>query len=243
MLETMDFQLPLLKDYIERHHLTRLSIPRTFVLGTYSSGLVHELQRFFSTEIYDRYSPHEVEGVAFACNVHKGMHMAVDSYHIEFLDDRDMPVGPGESGHIIVSDMENYLMPFIRYRIGDVGHYYEEPCTCGRGLPLMGEIDGRARDRFFLKNGATLPPSRIAAVLQDEPGIVLFQAIQDEDGGVTLNIVPKGGLYSPATGERITARLRELIGEVGPISIKPVNSLTLEENGKIQFCKRMGREG
>ena len=71
LFETMDFNLPLLREYMERKGLPRLSIPKTYVLGTYSSSLRKSLEDFFNTEIFDRYSPHEIEGVAFACHVHK----------------------------------------------------------------------------------------------------------------------------------------------------------------------------
>ena len=81
----------------------------------------------------------------------------------------------------VVTDLDNYLLPLIRYKVGDVGHYYDGACACGRGFPLMGEIDGRARDVFVLRNGSMVAPARIAAVLQDEPAVTLFQVIQNTE--------------------------------------------------------------
>ena len=238
MFETLDFNLPILKDFIERYNLPRLHIPKTFVLGTYSPSLRCELQRFFSTELFNRYSPHEIEGVAFSCNVHRGMHMAIDCYHTEFLDRRNRPVGPGEIGEIVVTDMENYLMPLIRYRVGDVGHYYEEPCTCGRPMPLMGDLDGRTRDCFQTAAGLMVAPSQVAAILQDEPEVVVFQAAQDQSLAVSIQIVFRNTTGIEETGARIRRRLEKLLGAGIPLSLNPARSIRLEQNGKCCFVKR-----
>lgn len=239
MLETMDYTLPLLKEHIERNGLPPLSIPKTFVLGTYSGALRARLEPFFKTEIFDRFSPHEIEGVAYSCNAHQGMHMAIDSYHIEFLDDADRPVGPEETGHIVVTDLDNYLMPLIRYKFGDLGHYYAAPCSCGRGFPLMGEIDGRARDLFSLKNGRKISPAKIAAVLQDEPAVQLFQVGQKSSGSITVHIIPYGGILPKGAAETITTRLKELLGIQESITVTATDHINLEPNGKCSFVKRV----
>jgi phenylacetate-CoA ligase len=238
MFETMDFNLLVLKDYIERNGLPHLSIPKTYVLGTYSCKLRSSLEEFFNTEIFNRYSPHEIEGVALSCQVHKAMHMAIDSYHMEFLDEHNNPVGPEEPGFIVVTDLDNDLMPLIRYKGGDLGHYYENGCTCSRGLPLMGEIDGRARDVFSLKNGTRVAPAAIAAILQDEPAVILFQVVQNRSNEITVKIVPNQSLFSSQVSERVKTRLSNLLGTDETISIALVTHIGLESNGKCSFVKR-----
>ncbi len=238
MLETMDYNLPLLEEYIERSDLPRLSIPKTFVLGTHSEALLARLEEFFSTEIYDRYSPHEIEGLAYACSVRRGMHMAIDCYHIEFLDERDRPVAPEEVGTIVVTDLDNDLMPLIRYRLGDMGHALAEPCSCGRGFPLMGQIDGRVRDLLDLKSGKKVAPARITDVLQDEPAVHLFQVVQYSDGAIVAHVVPCGGALAAAVSERILARLTNLLGPAEGISVAPARHIRLEPNGKCSFVKK-----
>ncbi len=238
LFETMDFNLLVLKDYIDRNGLEKLSIPITYVLGTYSPSLRNALEVFFNTELFNRYSPHEIEGVAFACHEHQGMHMAIDSYHIEFLDSHHQPVRPEEIGFITVTDLDNYVFPLIRYQVGDLGHYKEGLCLCGRGLPLMGDIDGRARDLFTLKNGEMIPPSKIAAVLQDEPAVTLFQLIQNDEGKITVFIVPNENLFTDTTKEQIKRRLNMLLGPDEKIMLVRAEHIALEKNGKCCFVKR-----
>ena len=140
----------------------------------------------------------------------------------------------------MVTDLDNDLMPLIRYKVGDVGHYYAERCTCGRGFPLMGEIDGRVRDLFTLKNDKIVAPAKIAAVLQDETAVSLFQVIQNLDNDINVTIVPNKNLYSTRVEERIQHRLTEILGNDGRILIAtaPAEHIDLETNGKCCFVKR-----
>lgn len=243
LFETMDINILMLKDFIEKNNLPRLAIPKTFVLTTFSPRLKKILEDFFHTEIFDRYSPHEMEGVAFACQEHNGMHMAIDSYHIEFMDDNNQPAGPEEPAHLVITDLDNYLMPLIRYKIGDLGHYYEGLCGCGRGLPLMGEIDGRTRDCMVLKNGKKIPPSHITRLLQDEPSIRFFQVLQNNDDPITVNIVPHDTLFSRTVAENIKNTLQQVLGRDENIAIVPVKNIKLETNGKYSFVKSKARVG
>ena len=236
LFETLEFNLPVLHDFIERRNLPRLRIPKTYVLGTLSPHRRATLEEAFSTEIFNRYSPHEMEGIAFACDRHRGMHVAVDAYLVEFLDDRHAAVGPGEVAHLVITDLDSYVMPLIRYRIGDLGLHYEERCGCGRGFPLMGDIQGRSFDVFQLQGGRRIVPARITAVLQDEPAVSLFQVVQDDTRTVRAKVVPGRG-WSPEISERVRTRLAALLGGGETVIVEVVNGIRLEPNGKIAWCK------
>jgi phenylacetate-CoA ligase len=238
LLETMDFNIIDLANYIEENDLPPLSIPKMIVLGTLNSGLLERLQRLFSTEIFDRYGPHEIEGVAFACSEHRGMHIAHDAVRVEFLDDNYRAAAPMEVGHVVLTDLDTRLMPLIRYQIGDLGFFEEEPCRCGRGFPLMGELEGRTIDLFELKTGRKVPPARVNAVLQDEPAVKLFQVVQHADNTISVNIVPDQKRYSETARQRVTKNLVELLGPDEQMSINLVDKVQLEPNGKVSFSKR-----
>lgn len=134
-------------------------------------------------------------------------------------------------------------MPLIRYKIGDLGHYYEGLCGCGRGLPLMGEIDGRTRDRMIFKNGKKIPPSDITRLLQDEPSIRFFQVLQNNDDTITVNIVPHDTLFSRTVAENIKNTLQQVLGRDKNIAIVPVKNIKLETNGKYSFVKPKAHVG
>jgi len=237
LLETMEFNLPVLMDYIERLNLPPLEIPIIFLLGTLSQRQREKYMSFFHAEVFDRYSPHEMEGIAFSCKVHRGMHIAIDSFCVEFVDDRNDPVGPEGLGQITVTDLDNYTMPLVRYRVGDVGFYYKEPCTCGRGLPLMGEIAGRTRDVVSVDSIA-VPPSRLNAVLQDCDNVVLFQIVQSAAKQITVDIVPREKANREELAQRVRAGLNRELQGAADVSVKFVSGIELEANGKICLTKR-----
>ena len=73
---------------------------------------------------------------------HNGYHVAIDSVIMEFLKD-NKPVKPGGEGEIVVTVLNNFAMPFIRYNLHDMGSFSSKPCSCGRTFPLMTQIKGR----------------------------------------------------------------------------------------------------
>ena len=236
LFETMEFNLPVLMDYIERRQLPALRIPIIYLLGTLSDKQRHRYREFFSAEVYDRYSPHEMEGIAFACNVHRGMHVACDSFCVEFLDDAGRRVYPREIGQITVTDLDNYTMPLIRYRVGDVGFYYDEPCSCGRGFPLMGEVAGRTRD-VVVVDGISVTPSRLNAMLQDRPDVVLFQIKQTSGHALEIDIVPKSNADRTTLSAEVRRELELLLEGKASASVRFVEGIELEPNGKICLTK------
>ena len=236
LLETLEFNLPVLHDFIERHGLPRLRIPKMFVLGTLSPRRRALYEDAFTTEIFNRYSPHEMEGIAFACDRHRGMHIAVDAYRVEFLDDRHAGIGPGEIANLVITDLDSSVMPLIRYRIGDLGFYYEDRCVCGRGFPLMGDLSGRAFDVFRLAGGRVIAPCQITAVLQDEPSVSLFQVVEDRARGIAVNVVPGRG-WGREVAERLRVKLAALLGGDASVTVDAVPGIRLEPNGKVAWCK------
>ena len=61
------------------------------------------------------------------------------------LDKDGQEVKEGEIGEIFVTSLTNYLMPLIRYKIGDlaVKARKDRVCSCGRKLPILEKIIGR----------------------------------------------------------------------------------------------------
>ena len=72
---------------------------------------------------------------------------------LEVLDEDGRACGPGQVGRVIVTQLQNFAMPLLRY---DVGDYAEvgEPCPCGRGLPVLARILGREQNMLTLPSGA-----------------------------------------------------------------------------------------
>jgi len=192
------------------------------------------IEREFNTKVCDKYGAREFSGIAYECDKHRGHHVVAESYIVEILKD-GRPALPGEVGEVVITDLNNYCMPFIRYRIGDLAMATEEECTCGRGLPLIGEIQGRTQSIIVGAKDQYVPGALFPHLLKDyEHAIRQFQVEQEEPGKVILRIV-KEERYS----EEILAEIHEILQQyLGPgmeIDVHFVDNIPLGRTGKLQI--------
>jgi len=152
------------------------------------------ISKAFRCDVFDQYGCGEINSLGFECEKHMGLHVPIERVHIEFLDLKDdSPVSEGEMGKVIVTCLDNYGMPFIRYDTEDLGIKREEFCTCGRKLPLMDQITGRTFDLIRLPNGKVIYPGFFAYVLEElewiaEYDIIQFQLIQKKSDHIVLKL-------------------------------------------------------
>ena len=154
----------------------------------------------FHCDVFDQFGCFDGGANACECDQHSGYHISVEWSVHEFLDDSGFPVAPGENGHIILTDLWNYAMPFIRYDAGDMGVPTDRRCSCGRGLPLLERITGRTVEQIVLPDGKRLPGLLLTDVFEHGDvvtAILDYQIIQENVDEFVINIV-KSDRYSPA---------------------------------------------
>jgi phenylacetate-CoA ligase len=166
------------------------------VLMTSYPGTLTELAKFkeliekaLKCPVYNRYGCREFGDVAHQCEQRQGLHINADRCLVEILDDEGRPCRPGKSGEIVVTDLDNYGMPLIRYRIGDRGRFASKTCSCGRGLPLLEEVEGRTLDLIKACNGWASGGTFWTILFKSRPGIKVFQVVQTELDGITVKYV------------------------------------------------------
>ena len=145
--------------------------------------------------------------------------MITDGAYIEFVDEDGELIPSEEPGEIIVTGLNNYAMPLIRYRIGDVGTPTNERCPCGRSWPLIKDIQGRSYDRISLSNGAKISLPHIYPYLYQELkgnvfSILQFQIIQETKKTIIFKIV-KGKNFDLKMLERIKSNLETYFAGLG----------------------------
>jgi perosamine synthetase len=237
ILDTFYVNALMLADFVERKGIAPLPIPALFVLGTLEAAERTRLGRIFGGKIFNRYSPHECEGIAVACPQHDGMHVAIDSYLVEILDDRNVPLGPAEVGNVVVTDFENFTMPLIRYEIGDLAQHIAAPCPCGRTFPRISDLHGRKSDILGTCRGRPVAPWDAERLLQGHPKILYFQICRTLRG-VTIQVVTKRGAHLDAEETAAcTQRIAELFDPALPVGIELADSVHFEPNGKYRFAK------
>lgn len=109
-------------------------------------------------------------------------------------------------------------MPLIRYRMGDIGILDGDSCSCGRGLSLLKSVEGRAVDYFTLPDGRKITPKEIMTVIQGEPGVSRYQAVQENERKVTIELMRKQDDPEVSTKD-LMARCKQIFGEEVEIEV------------------------
>jgi len=225
-----------LADYARERPLLGIS-PR----GIVSSAQVlpdesrRQVEQAFQTRVFDKYGSREFSGLAYECEAHQGHHVVGESYIVEVLKD-GQPAAPGEMGEVVVTDLNNLCMPFIRYRIGDLAVAVdpEEPCACGRGLPRLGRIEGRVQSMIVGARGHVVPGSLFPHLFKDYDFVIRqFQVLQEEPGAVRLKVV-KASRFDERVFEEALGILRRYLGEGTRIDVEFVDHIPMVRTGKRQ---------
>jgi phenylacetate-CoA ligase len=181
--------------------------------------------------VFETYGSREVMLIAAECEAHDGMHVSHENLVVEIMVG-DRPAKPGETGELVVTDLHNFGMPFIRYRIGDLATAGPTSvCACGRELPRIASVDGRVTDT--LRDGKGRSVSGLVFNLIVVPlaeKVRQFQAVQKKDGTLTLRIVPTAKMDDGARDQLRKHAERYLPGIA--VSIEMVDAIAPGKNGK-----------
>lgn len=200
---------------------------------TWSEKLTNKIRKkvedVFNCPVYDQYGSFEAHIMAVECP-EKTMHINADVLIFEFLDESGQQVSPGERGEIVITNLWNKAMPFIRYKIGDIGIFSDEHCHCGRGLPVMEGLVGRTDDFLTDIHGNTVLPSVVVPVFFPFTEIDAFQIVQKKLDTVIIKIVKPE--KSPDVDGILTQKFKQILGQKMIIKIENVSEIEKTAGGK-----------
>lgn len=190
------------------------------------------IAEFFGVPVADNYGSREGGFIAHECP--KGaMHVTAENVLVEVIN-KGEPAKPGEAGEIVVTHLDAYAMPFIRYRTGDIGRLRDGRCACGRGLPLFDVVEGRTTDFLYLPNGDIKHALSVIYPMRALPGVRQFRVMQDVDYAVTVEVVPEK--HGPRVTAQIVARsVGEVLGESIDLRVELVPSIPATASGKLHY--------
>jgi phenylacetate-CoA ligase len=196
------------------------------------------LSTAFGPAVFETYGARETMLIAAECEVHQGLHVAAENIICELVVEaggQTRPARPGEVGQVVLTDLHNFGMPFLRYANGDLAIAGpEERCACGRGLPRLAAVDGRTTET--LRNGAGARVSSLIfnVIFAGSLGqsVRQFQAVQHRDGAITLKLVPAGHLDGTAR-EHIVRNVERYLTGVD-VRMEVVDEIPVSETGKRQ---------
>jgi phenylacetate-CoA ligase len=139
----------------------------------HSQDARRRIEEAYGVRAYNSYGLSEMNGpgVAFECPEQNGMHVWEDAFLLEVLHpETQEPVGPGEVGELVFTNLSRQGMPLLRYRTRDLASFSPEPCPCGRTHRRISRIQGRTDDMLILK-GVNIFPIQIERVLMAMPEV------------------------------------------------------------------------
>jgi len=194
-----------------------------------------KIESVFGCRVLNRYGCREVGSIAQECKEQIGLHIFSEHILLEVIDEKGRSCRPGETGEIVITELENYAFPFIRYRIGDLGVLSDRPCSCGRNLPLLEQIKGRVFDLIVGTNGNRLSGTFWTILLREYvDGIIRYQVIQEKPDELLLKLLVNER-YSRDEEPVLIKKIKEKCGEDMSIHIEIVDALPLTESGKHRF--------
>jgi phenylacetate-coenzyme A ligase PaaK-like adenylate-forming protein len=182
--------------------------------------------------LVDMYSSQEAGYIALQCPLRETYHVQSETVLVEVLDETGHACKAGETGRVVVTPLHNFAMPLLRYAIGDYATV-GEPCTCGRGLPVLNRIVGRARNMLTLPNGERIWPSFGGYRFYDIAPVRQFRLIQKTRQQLELILVVQRPL-SAEEEEKLRALILQNLRAPFEIAFIYTDAITRGPGGKYE---------
>jgi phenylacetate-CoA ligase len=156
------------------------------------------------------------------------LHIAAEHVMVEV----DSPDEDGV-GDLLVTNLDGYGMPLMRYRLGDRG-CFGRGCECALALPALDRLAGRANDFVVGSGGRLIHSLAPVYVLREVDKIRQFKLTQREDLGIDLRIVERQK-FEPWEVQELSRRLRTVFGFDVPIDVHFVETIPPEASGKYKW--------
>ncbi len=192
-----------------------------------------KIEHVFSCPVANGYGGRDAGFIAHQCPK-GGMHITAEDIIVEIVDETGEILPHGMSGEIVITHLATRDFPFIRYRTGDVGILSDQLCACGRGLPLLKEIQGRTTDFIVAQDGTVLHGLALIYVMRDIDGVEAFKIVQQSLEEIVVFIV-KNQDYLEITESKIREEFKQRLGQGVSIKIDYLDVIEKEKSGKFRY--------
>ncbi len=189
------------------------------------------IKEVFQCPIADWYASREFGTIAYQCEAGK-LHVC-EPHYLEIVSN-GRAVGPGQMGEVVITSLNQFAMPFIRYKIDDMGSYEGDPCPCGRGLPVLREIAGRMSDFLVTEEGRFVHGQFFAHLFRVKPEIARYQVYQADRRHLEVRLVCRI-LVSEEWLNGVRREIEDRFGKSMQVSLEVVDRIELTRAGKHRF--------
>jgi phenylacetate-CoA ligase len=191
------------------------------------------IERVFGCPVANGYGGRDAGFIAHQCPS-GGMHLTAEDLIVEIIGPDGRPVPDGESGEIVVTHLCTREYPFIRYRTGDMAVMSTQRCACGRGLPMLAEIQGRSTDFVVAQDGTVMHGLSLIYILRDLPGVQGFKIVQESPMLTRVQVVT-GPSFGAEQEDTIVAGFKRRLGLGTQVQVERVEAIAPEKSGKFRY--------
>ncbi|MCP5214425.1 MAG: phenylacetate--CoA ligase family protein [Pseudomonadales bacterium] len=191
------------------------------------------LENTFGCPIANGYGGRDAGFIAHQCP-QGNMHITAEDIIVEIVDPAGNVLPPGNSGEIVTTHLATQDYPFIRYRTGDIGVLEERNCSCGRGLPILKEIQGRSTDFIVAADGTLMHGLALIYILRDIQSVLEFKIIQESKQLTRVQLVVNSN-FSEFDEKQIISGFKKRLGDGVNIVIERVDKIAAEASGKMRY--------
>ncbi|TVP46540.1 MAG: phenylacetate--CoA ligase family protein [Mongoliibacter sp.] len=192
------------------------------------------IEQAFHCKVYDTYGSSEGLMVASQCS-HGSYHIMTPHVYLEVVDENGNEVGPGEMGRVLLTGLDNYTTPLIRYEIGDLAIKSKKTtCDCGMELPMLEEVLGRTTEFLKTPQNKYITVQTVVRVLKFFPEVEQFTLIQKTENSFQLQYISKEQL-DECSQQKIKESFETLYKESFLFDFQQVELLPRSKSGKFQL--------
>jgi phenylacetate-CoA ligase len=193
------------------------------------------IESVFHAPSFNTYGGRELSLIAMECSHKNGLHEISENNYVEFK-----PIGLSgyeKAGSLVITNLNNYAMPFIRYEIGDLGiPSSKESCPCGRGLPLIAKVIGRTTDVFIFPDGTRSAGEMFIHLMKDFP-VMEYQFIQTSPSRIVLRL-KRSDFLQTIYHQKIKPFYQRYLPEGVTLELEEVDEFRKTATGKFRFVFR-----
>lgn len=217
--------------------------PSLRFISSTSERLTQEMRNViedvFNVPVANQYASGEVQGVAYECPEGREMHIAEEHVILEVVDEDGNPT-MDKAGRILLTDLDNYATPLIRYEVGDLG-VVSQNSSCGRAHNILLDIEGRESEALEFDNGRKIGPAYWSVLMrpysQIEQACIRVISNQSIQVDMVLNEeLPK------RISDYLSVAIREAVGEGVSIETRHVKHIPRVKSGKMPWVRRIEDE-
>jgi len=205
--------------------------------GTVTENARAVIEGVFECKLHNLYGSRDCPAMACECK-HGKIHVFANHVWIEVVDKNARPVSVGQTGRILVTLLENYSFPLIRYEIGDIGAPGTAGCACGSSFPVLEKIEGRTVEQLETSRGDFVSPLfviHLLGVVHNPGWIRRFRFVQCSYKEFNLwlelsETVDRGRLAQMA--EALRRDLEVVFGSGCQLNVRPVEAIAPAPSGK-----------